>query len=197
MYYTDKINIENFLYQMGLAVIPYDIKINTHKKVYSPDTSDVSIEIYGPRKYHIGHSSVYGFKDNYTKAKFSTLFIVDIQDDDIEYPTDLTVVTDNKEILEQFEKVEDYIRLLYILSDKKIKSFYIDVRSNIDFTESVPKIENVKVEIDARPILSYFKDNINQLNPSDYVDKKLAEYNITYDHKHIKTIITAFEMLKI
>lgn len=197
MYYTDKINIENFLHQLGLSVTPYDIKIKTNKKIYSPDTSDVSIEIYGPRKYHIGHSRIFGFKDNYTKAKFSTLFIVNIQDDEIEYPTDLTVITENKEIAEQFEKVEDYIRLLYIWSDKKIEYFYIDVRSNIDFTESVPKIKNVKVEIDARPILSYFKDNTNQLNPSDYVDKKLSEYNITYDHKHIKTIITTFEMLKI
>lgn len=197
MYYQDKINIENFLYQVGLAVNPYDVKIKTHRKAHSTDISDVSINIYGPRKYKIGHSSLIGFKDNDTKAKFSTLFIVSIKNADIEYPTDLTIIKNNKDISKQFIKIEDYIRLLYILSDKKIDHVYINVRSNIDFTGNDPKIENVKVEIDARTIMSYFKDNPNSLNPSDYVEQKLSEYNMTYNHETMKNIVTTFEMLKI
>jgi len=137
------------------------------------------------------------FKENGAKAKFSKLFIVDIQNSGIEYPTDLTVIKENKEISEQYTKIEDYIKLLYILSNKKIDYAYIDVRCDIDFTESHTKIENVKAEIDSRAIMGYFKDNPEQLEPAAYIDRKLSENNIIYDHTHINSIVTALEMLKI
>lgn len=198
MYMTGKMDVEELFPQVGLAITPYDKKLRVETSLYDRGViRSTHFNVYGPRKYFIADAMICNFNENYTFARFYATFIIRTNGKDIEYPADLKVVTNNQEIANNFTKTEDYIRLLYLLSNKKIDHVYINVKGEMTFPDHNPVIENVKVDIESRIIHEYFKDNPKKLNPCKYLEEKLAENSIIYEPKKMKDILTTFEMLKI
>ena len=198
MYITGKLEIKELLFQLGLEITPYDTKFRIEHSYY--DRSKIKsahINTYGPRKYPIANSMVFNFNENKSVAKFNTTFIMLITEKDVQYPIGLKVIKINQETFNQFTEIEDAIKLLYILSNKKINHVYINITGDMTFPENNPIIENIKIEIESRIIHEYFKDNHNNLKPCEYLKEKLSENAMIYDHEKMTDIVATFEMLVI
>lgn len=197
MYMTGKMNVEELFPQVGLEITPYDTKIRVETSLYDRGIIRSShFNVYGPQKYFIADAMICNFNENYTFARFHATFVIRTTGKDIQYPDDLKVRTDNHVLTNELTRIEDYIRLLYLLSNKKIDHVYIHIKGELTFPDDKPIIENVKMDIESRIIHEYFKDNTKKLNPCQYLEEKLSEHGMMYDPKKMKDIITTFEMLK-
>jgi hypothetical protein len=195
MYTTSQIKIEELMSQVGLDIRPYEISLRNMKNDDNSKIKYVYIHASGMNRSSITTTMLYDFNDDMTSAKFKTSFMINTTSKDSQYPYGLYVLKDNQEILNQFTKTEDYIKLLHVLSNKVVKSVYIDILGDISFPNNKPVIKNAKQYIQSLMFKNAIQDNKKELNPFEYIENKFAENGIFYEHEKMSEIVTSFEML--
>lgn len=197
MYSTNKINIESIMNQIGMRIRPYEIRLNNEKNDDGTKIKYVYISTSDSAKRSINTSIIHDFNEDMTAAKFNTSFHLKVGGRYPDYPFGIHVIDENKDFIKRFHRIEDYLTILHILSNKSFTTGVVEVKGDIDFTQSAPVINNPEHLI--RPLMFNFgfKDNINNLSPFDYIDEKLVENGMFYEREKMKDIVAVFEMLLI
>lgn len=197
MYTTSQIKIEELLSQVGLDIRPYETYLRNEKNEDKSKIKYVYIHTTGMNNRAIAQTMMYNFNEDMSSAKFKTTFLINTTAKDSQYPHGLYLLKNDQDIVNQFTKTEDYIKLLHVLSNKVLKSVYIDIMGDIDFTNNKPIIKNATQFIQPLMFKNSIQDNKKELNPFDYIDKKFSENGIFYEHDKMSEIVTSFEMLVI
>lgn len=195
MYTTSQIKIEELMSQVGLDIRPYEISLRNMKNDDNSKIKYVYIHTSGMNKSSITTTMIYDFNDGMTHAKFKTSFMINTTAKDSQYPYGMYVLKDDQEVINQFTKTEDYIKLLHVLSNKVVKTVYIDIMGDLSFPNNKPVIKNAKHYIQSLMFKNAIKDNKKELNPFEYIENKFAENGIFYEHEKMSEIVTSFEML--
>lgn len=197
MYSTNKINIESLMNQVGMHIRPYETRLRNEKNDEKTEIKYVYISTSDSAKRSINTSLIHNFNSDMTAAKFKTSFNLKVGGKYPDYPFGIHVLAENQNFIKKFHKIEDYLTILHILSNKSFNTGVIEINGDIDFTQAVPVINNPDHLI--RPLMFNFafKDNIKNLSALDYIDEKLVENGMFYEREKMKEIITVFEMLVI
>lgn len=197
MYSTSQIKIEELLLQVGLEIRPYEIILRNEKNEDKSKIKYVYIRSSGKNNTSITTTMLYDFNNEMTAAKFKTTFIINTTAKDSQYPYGLNIIRKGEEIISEFTKTEDYIKLLHVLSNKVLKTVYVDIIGDISFSKNTPVIQNTKQYIQPLMFNNSIRDNKKEMNPFDYIDEKLSKNDMFYEHEKMSDLVTAFEMLVI
>lgn len=197
MYKYHQISIEDLLQQIGLKLSAYETRLRNERTDESSKINFVYIHASGHNNKHLCTSVIHSFDEDMKNAQFKTSYNIDINSKFNQYPFGLSVVQDNENFIQRFHKIEDYLKILNVLSKGILKTGMIEIIGDIDFTGDKPTISNSAHLI--KPVMFEFAiaDNIHNLSPMSYIEQKLTENNMFYDRSKMNDILKVFEMLVI
>lgn len=197
MYSTNKINVEHLMKQMGLKIRPCDTTLLNKKNEDKSKITSTYISVHSWSKAYLTTINIDKFTENMSSADIHAVYNISVDNQGVHYTYGMEVNKENIEFINDIYKIEDYLKILVALSNKGFKTATVDIHAKIKFTEDMPVISDVNYSI--RPGMFGFaiKDNTKKLTAIEYVDEKLAENTMIYDHKKMNDIIATFEMLVI
>lgn len=199
MYSTNKINVEHLMKQMGLKIRPCETTLLNKKNEDKSKVISTYISVHSWSKEYLTSINIDKFTEDMASANIHAVYNISIDSKGVHYTYGMEANKENIELINDIYKIEDYIKILCSLSNKRFKTATVDINAKIRFTEDMPIISDVYYSI--RPGMFGFaiQDNTKKLTAIEYVDEKLAEHNFNYNtnRESVKDIVKVFDMLLI
>lgn len=196
MYSTSKIDATNLMKQMGFNINPYEVNLINKKNKEKTQVVNTYISVHGCSRSYLTSISIDNYTEDMSSAEIRATYSINVEKDTVNYTFGLNP-DKSSSLIKDINKIEDYMLLLVVLSNKSFKTSTIDIKANISFKEKIPVISEVEYSIRSEMFNYAIKDNSKKLKAIDYIDEKLIEHNLNYSREFIKDIAKVFEMLVI
>jgi len=194
MYSTSKIEATELMKQMGFYINPYEINLINKKNEKKTKVLQTYIAVHGYSKSYLTSINIDKFTEDMSSADIRASYSITVEKDKANYTYGIHPDKDSN-LIQELNKIEDYITLLVALSNKSFKIATVDIKAKISFKKKIPIISDVEYSIRSEMFSHAIKDNINKLTAIEYVNEKLTEHNLVYTRESVKDIVKVFEML--